>query len=91
MAIYYCRAWPLRVVIGQGCGKGHGGSTAYLSVGKQRLEFLVEDTGHFQNFKTRYLGTLTLTISGKHTLVVGGVKKAKGAVMGVREIRLVLE
>ena len=78
------------VEIDQGCGKGHGGSTAYVSSSGQELTFTVEDTGHFQNFRTRTLGKLTLP-AGANTLTVGAHKKAKGAVMDVREIRLVRE
>ena len=34
----------------QGCGKGHGGSQVKLQVADQSLNFVVEETGHFQNF-----------------------------------------
>ena len=81
------KAGTFTVEIDQGCGKGHGGSTAYVLSGGQELSFTVEDTGHFQNFRTRPLGTLTLS-AGLHTLTVGAYKKAKGAVMDVSEIRL---
>ncbi|NCF90964.1 MAG: hypothetical protein GWQ05_08390 [Verrucomicrobiaceae bacterium] len=78
------------VEIDQGCGKGHGGSSAYVSSSGQELTFTVQDTGHFQNFRTRTLGKLTLS-AGMNTLTVGAHKKSKGAVMDVCEIRLVRE
>ena len=44
----------------QGCGKGQGGSDVELAVGEHKLPFTVEDTGGFQNFKARGIGTLKL-------------------------------
>lgn len=76
------------VEIDQGCGRGHGGSLAYVSCSEQDFPFTVEDTGHFQNFRTRSLGQLHLSEVGPHTLTVGARNKAKGAVMDVREVRL---
>ena len=75
----------------QGCGTGHGGSGVTLQVAGQSLFFVVEETGHFQNFIWRTLGNVTLkagdakkTISLKLT----PVSKPGGAVMDVRAIRL---
>ena len=48
------------VQILQGCGKGQGGSEVALRVGGQEIIFTVEETGHFQNFKNRSLGTIEL-------------------------------
>ena len=78
-----------KVHILQGCGKGHGGSEVKMILGRRELTFLVEDTGHFQNFKTRVVGTLEIKNSGRHLLKVVPVSKAKGAVMDVRQIQLV--
>jgi acetyl esterase/lipase len=72
----------------QGCGKGQG-SKVEISVGDQTIEFTVEDTGHFQNFKDRQLGTITLDKAGLHTLRIRPIAKAKNAVMDVRQVRLV--
>ena len=58
-------------------------------VGEQQVKFTVEDTGHFQNFKRRTIGTLTVTRPGPHTLRIQPVRKAKVAVMDVREVRLI--
>ncbi len=74
----------------QGCGKGQGGSDARLSVGERQLDFVVEETGHFQEFKWRTLGTLDLP-AGEQTLQLRAVKKAKAAVMDCRRIELVPE
>ena len=73
----------------QGCGEGHGGSEVQISVGKSALTFIVEDTGHFQNFKERNIGKLTITKAGRNSLNVVPVSKAKGAVMDVRQIQLI--
>lgn len=73
----------------QGCGKDHGGSEVQISIGKSELTFAVEDTGHFQKFKDRNVGTLTITKAGRQSLKVVPVSKAKAAVMDVRQIRLV--
>lgn len=77
------------VEIDQGCGKGQGGSRGFVATAGTELAFDVEDTGHFQNFRTRSLGKVTFKEAGKHTLTVGAHQKAKVAVMDVREIRLI--
>ena len=53
------------------------------------MQFVVEDTGHFQNFKPRVVGELEIARPGSHRLAVKGLKKAKGAVMDVRQVRLI--
>ncbi|MCA9014756.1 MAG: hypothetical protein KDA77_05420 [Planctomycetaceae bacterium] len=73
----------------QGCGRGQGGSEVQVAVNGQKLNFTVEDTGHFQNFKERHLGQLKIDQTGVQTLEVKPVQKAKNAVMDVRQIRLV--
>jgi len=72
----------------QGCGKGQGGSEVEVSVGQQNLGFTVEDTGHFQNFKAREIGKLTLDRAGRYTLTVKPKKKAAAAIMDLRSITL---
>ena len=71
----------------QGCGKGHGGSQVHAIIGDQRVQFKVEDTGHFQNFKDRKIGQVELA-AGSHKLRMKPIKKAKVAVMDVRQVRL---
>jgi len=85
----------------QGCGKGQGGSRvaiealsefAWTTPGKTKplahIEFDVLDTGHFQNFQWRTVGRMNLE-NGNHQLQVRPIKKAKNAVMDLRELRLV--
>ena len=77
-----------RVQILQGCG-GHAGSEMIVSVGNRELVFDVEETGHFQNFRWREIGTLGLEAGSAQSLELRCRKLAKGAVMDVRQIRLV--
>ena len=65
------------VTIRQGCGKGHGGSIVNVVVGDQKLRFSVEDTGGFQNWKNRSLGSMRLP-AGKHTLELRAIEKTGG-------------
>ena len=76
------------IEIHQGCGRGHGGSQVALVVAGQTNEFTVEDTGHFQNFVPRKVGTVRLA-KGDHRFWIKPIKKARGAVMDVRRIRLI--
>lgn len=76
-----------RVVVLQGCGAGNGGSVVAISAGGRSLEFVVEDTGHFQRFVPRDVGTLDLA-AGDTTLVVRPVAKKAVAVMDLRRIQL---
>jgi len=77
------------VQILQGCGPGQGGSEVAVRVGGQELVFTVEETGHFQNFKNRTLGTIELAAGDDQTLQLLPRKKAAGAVMDVRQVRLI--
>lgn len=79
-------AFTLEVL--QGCGKGEGGSEVELAVAGQALRLVVEDTGHFQNFKPRALGTVTLDKPGRYTLTVKARMKAGVAVMDLRAVTL---
>jgi arylsulfatase A-like enzyme/lysophospholipase L1-like esterase len=82
------RAGSFEVELMQGCGRGSAGSRVELRVGDQVLPWIVEETGHFQNFVVRHLGRITLA-PGRHTLAVRPVQKVGGAVMDLRQIRLV--
>src|SRR5438105_8483504 len=48
------------VIILQGCGKGSGGAEVQFGAADQSLKTTVQDTGHFQNFVPRTLGTFDL-------------------------------
>ena len=76
-----------RVSVLQGCGKGSGGSTVALEVGAAKVEFTVEETGHFQRFVPREVGVLELA-AGEHTLTARPVKKKGAAVMDLRRVTL---
>ena len=78
-----------KVLLLQGCGKGHGGSSIKIGAAGQTLDYTVEDTGHFQNFVERTAGTIRIDKPGPRTLEIRAAKKAKGAVMDVRQVRLV--
>jgi hypothetical protein len=75
----------------QGCGKGHGGSTVTLSIADQSIDFVVEETGHFQNFIWRTLGSVSLKNCSPNetsSLRLTPQTRPGGAVMDVRAIRL---
>lgn len=86
---FRAKAGAYKVLLLQGCGKGQGGSAVELSVGGRKLEYTVEDTGHFQNFVERPAGTVTLEKDGEAVLEIRALRKAKGAVMDVRQVKLV--
>lgn len=73
----------------QGCGKGQGGSAIKVEVAGQSLDYTVEDTGHFQNFVEKLVGTIAVDKAGDYTLEIRAAKKAKSAVMDVRQVKLV--
>jgi arylsulfatase A-like enzyme len=76
-----------RVTVLQGCGAGQGGSTVELNTGSSGLEFTVEETGHFQRFVPRAVGTLDLP-AGNVRLVVTPLEKKAAAVMDLRSVTL---
>ncbi|HET6249930.1 MAG TPA: carbohydrate-binding domain-containing protein [Tepidisphaeraceae bacterium] len=88
-------SWDFQVVKGgsfhveilQGCGKGSGGSDVEFSVDKQTLKTTVQDTGGFQNFVSRDIGTLDLK-PGVYTINVKPITKPGLAVMDLRSITL---
>ena len=70
-ALWYAKLAPglYEVEVLQGCGKSSGGAEVLVDFGLgssygieehsiQQCKFTVEDTGHFQNFKPRVIGTL---------------------------------
>ncbi|MFO0427203.1 MAG: hypothetical protein ACK526_11620 [Planctomyces sp.] len=74
----------------QGCGKGHGGSKVSVVLNDQSAaEFDVRETGHFQNFIWRTVGSVSLKPDAEQTLRIVPLRKISGAVMDVRAVRLV--
>lgn len=89
------RPGTYEIELWQGCGKGQGGSAARLKVHPphplQHLlikegRFVVEDTGHFQNFVARNLGQVSFASTGLYTVAVEPITKKGVAVMDIREI-----
>ena len=74
----------------QGCGKGSGGAEVEFAIGEKKFLPKIVETGHFQHMIRRDLGTVKLP-AGKHTLTVKPKTKPGGAVMDLREVRLVPE
>lgn len=76
------------VEILQGCG-GHAGSNVELGFPEGAVPFIVEETGHFQNFVWRKIGKIALQEPGVQVMSLKCKKLAKGAVMDMRQVRLV--
>ncbi len=72
----------------QGCGTGSGGSEVEFAVGDQKVVMTVQDTGHFQNFVPRKIGSIELKAPGRYTLTVKPLKKPGVAVMDLRQVKL---
>lgn len=77
-----------KVEILQGCGKGQGGSIVEIEIAGSKCQFEIEDTGHFQNFKARKVGTVRVARAGEFPLKIRTIKKAKVAACDIRQIRL---
>jgi arylsulfatase A-like enzyme len=72
----------------QGCGKGSGGAALEVTVSGQTLQTKVEETGHFQRFVPRVIGTVKLDFPGRYTLSVRATSKPGPAVMDLRRVIL---
>ena len=72
----------------QGCGTKSGGADVELDVGGEKVTFTVEETGGFQNFKAREVGTVTLDKPGRVAVSVTPKTKPGVAVMDLRQIVL---
>ncbi len=66
-----------------------GGAAIEPVQGEPDVQFIVQDTGHFQNFVARELGTISIPVAGKYTLELRPRELKHKAVMDVREVRLV--
>ena len=89
------RAATFDVEVLQGCGPGQEGSLMRVAVDAgatavpQPLEFTVEATGGFQDFRPRIIGRVGPLAAGQHTLRVTPKQIAKQAACDIRQIRLV--
>jgi arylsulfatase A-like enzyme len=72
----------------QGCGNKSGGAEVELAAGDEKLTFTVKETGGFQSFETRMVGSLKLEKAGRYTLIVKAKTKPGPAVMDLRQIVL---
>lgn len=79
--------FQLRIL--QGCGTKSGGSRVEFRVGDESVTTTVEETGGFQQFKSRQIGTINIASPGNHTLTVKALSKPGVAVMDLREVRLI--
>ena len=82
------------VAVLQGCGEGQGGSDALISLwqGKEikaELPFQTIDTGHYQNFRWKHLGSITVSEAGDYELRIAPRRIAKAALFDARMIHLV--
>jgi len=91
-----CVAQPgeYSVAILQGCGDGQGGSAANIELRRgetveAKLAFVVEETGHFQNFRWRTLSSIQLSTTGDYELRLSAGNMAGAALIDVRAIHLV--
>jgi arylsulfatase A-like enzyme len=82
------KAGSFEVQLLQGCGKGSGGAEIEVAAAGQTLAMTVEETGHFQRFIPRTIGTVKLEQRGKYTLSVKAKTKPHGAVMDLRRVTL---
>lgn len=77
-----------QVEVLQACGKGSGGAEVEFAVKGQTLTLKVEETGHFQRFVPRTIGTMTFAEAGTYTLTVRARTKPGPAVMDLRRVLL---
>lgn len=78
-----------RLELIQGCGDGNGGSEVAVLVNDSTFKFEVEETGGFQNWKSRQLGIVELPHAGEHRIAIKPLTKAGKAVMDVQKVVLV--
>jgi arylsulfatase A-like enzyme len=72
----------------QGCGNGSGGSEVDFTIGEQVVKMTVVETGGFQAFVPREIGTVRLDKPGRYTLTVKPQTKPGPAVMDIRQVTL---
>lgn len=98
------RAGSYNVAILQGCGHEQGGSRAKLTItaaidaavdaaaqaaSATGLEFDINETGHFQNFQWRHLGTVDIANQGVHTLKIEPIEIKHTAMGDIRAVQLI--
>jgi hypothetical protein len=89
------QAGTFDVEVLQGCGPGQGGSVMTVAVDAANpaavspLEFTVEATGGFQDFRDRVVGRVGPLAAGQHMLRIMPKQIAKQAACDIRQVRLV--
>lgn len=71
-----------------GCGSGNEGSKVAVLLNDQTMEFSVEDTGGFQNWREIKLGKVNLKVKGENKLAIVPLEKKGAAVMDVQKVIL---
>ena len=89
------QAGTFDVEVLQGCGPGQGGSVMTVAVDAGQpaaalkpVEFTVEATGGFQDFRDRVVGRVGPLAAGQHTLWIMPKQIAKQAACDIRQVRL---
>lgn len=77
--------WEVEVL--QGCGAGCGGSEVEVAIAGKPLTFKVEETGHFQRFIPRTIGSVALE-KGRATVTLKARSKAGPAIGDFRRVTL---
>ncbi len=75
------------VTVHQGCGAG-GGSKVAVTLGEQKLNFTVKDTGGFQKWAPVKAGELDIAQPGTYRLMVKPETKSGKAIMDVQKVVL---
>ena len=89
------QAGTFDVEVLQGCGPGQGGSIMTVTVDagqpavQKSLEFTVEATGGFQDFRDRIIARVGPLAAGPHMLRIAPKQIAKQAACDIRQVRLV--
>jgi len=90
------QAGTFDVEVLQGCGPGQGGSVMTVAVDAGQpaaalkpVEFAVEATGGFQDFRDRVVGRVGPLVAGQHTLRIVPKQIAKQGACDIRQVRLV--
>lgn len=76
------------ITLHYGCGPGNEGSKVAVLLNDQTLEFSVEDTGGFQNWRELKLGKVALNTKGENRLAIVPLEKKGAAVMDVQKVVL---
>ncbi len=82
------RPGAFELEVWQGCGQGNGGSEVRVESAGQAIDFVVDETGHFQSFIPRKLGRIHFTSAGEFALSIKPKNKKAAAVMDIRQVTL---